>query len=300
MNDDPVNLLTMYNSDSPMGFLDITASTDQPLREEPSYCIDSNTDTFNTTTIREQLLVDSPADLAAASQRRQILRITQEDMYHSLAAVRGKPLDEALLNYRQATDRIFGPGDRGGRTISLQPWAVTRGFAPNEDNVQTTDALLSSIFASTLAATNSSSPARAIQALRTVQARMEYYDTFRGLAGETTATASARVDEEITALAPAGRAGFRAVIGLIVAHVLLFGLVLWLFRRRSRCSFLEQAWPSIGQVATCEDAQGLLLGSTAVTDSQVSLWLKARDTDAGQDVRYQIIDGVVVAKRKFA
>ncbi|KAH7025120.1 uncharacterized protein B0I36DRAFT_434616 [Microdochium trichocladiopsis] len=323
-------------ADGPVRYMNITASTDRHSNKEPSYQFDGQADTFDTTLIREQLGATSTTTTTttSTSSQRQILTLSKSSLDQSLASIRGKPLNASLAADRYIDSRV---NLRGEHTILLQPWAIRaeKHDAEQAINIRITDSLLSAIFAAAL--DDTSSPARAIQAFRFTQARMIYYDALKAFSGNLT---SAEVDEEILVLAPAARAGFLSVMGIIAAHVVLFVLVLVLFLRESRWSFLEQAWSAVGQVASHADAQGLLLASSAVTDDDVARWVSSSsssfpDADAGQprrrrmgtsavgslvqgvrglfvrrpgpaeygfgqDVRYQVKDGVVVKTLKHA
>ncbi|KAJ1323641.1 hypothetical protein MN608_10885 [Microdochium nivale] len=162
-------------------------------------------------------------------------------------------------------------------SIYLNPWATLSNGFENYDggaSVGTnrfviTDALLSSVFTRTLDDTRS--PARAIQAFRTTQYRMVYYASVIGFTGQL---AHADIDEEVQVLAPTGqKIGFFVVMSILGLHLATFFVVLWLFYRHSQSSILEQAWSTIGQVATHPDVQHALITSTGKTDEQVSQWI---------------------------
>lgn len=82
------------------------------------------------------------------------------------------------------------------------------------------------------------SPARALQALRTTQYRMVYYDSFQAFTGPL---GRAYIDYETSALAPNSIRGYVAVVAIIVAHLGIFVLVLVVFLRHTHWSFLENA-----------------------------------------------------------
>lgn len=156
----------------------------------------------------------------------------------------------------------------GVNSLYMSPGSFEHGGIGNmTEAIVNIDPLLCSIFWSTLNETNS--PARAIQAFRTTQYRMIYYDLVRSFQEPTMID----VDELTTVIAPTTKIGYISVVGIIVAHVTILVLVAALFFQQTQWSFLENAWSATAQVATNEDAQIVLGASSAMTDKEILPWI---------------------------
>ncbi|KAH7018495.1 uncharacterized protein B0I36DRAFT_388692 [Microdochium trichocladiopsis] len=260
--------------DEDVGYLNITASVEDHM-QEPTFSLDVQSNRFDTRPIREQL-----GAAGVGSKPRHILGMSREALEASMADIRLRPLASShpALGDSFLNDQIALR--YGENSILLGPLNV--GSLPNEaqeDNAQTTDMLLAAIFLDTL--NDTKSPARAIQAFRMTQYRIIYQDS---LVGYDQNLAQIEIDEEAEVLAPAGKTGYIAVMAIIAAHLAIFFLVLWLFRAQSQSSILEQAWSSVGQVATHPDAQQVLIAaSTGKTDDEVAQWIALHKGGGGPE-----------------
>ncbi|KXJ85860.1 hypothetical protein Micbo1qcDRAFT_220165 [Microdochium bolleyi] len=287
--------------EAPVAHLNITASSpSQTTMREPTYSTNATSNTFDTEALRQQV----GAAPRVSNLGPQVLTITEEDMEKSLSAVRGVQLSSDALSADFHGDPNFGDtmgwlGARASisgrvRQINLSPDVLTEASRTVSQEVRAVDGLLCSIFGDTIRETNS--PARALQAFRTVQYRTIYYDLIGSFTADPENPRTALIESFTTVLAPTSWTGFAAVVAVIAAHLGVFFTVLVLYCRWSRWSLLDNGWSAVAQIVANEDAQVLLSGCSGMPDGRVKDWIHSGAHRAAS-IRYELEDGIVVRKR---
>lgn len=212
-------------------------------------------------------------------------------MRAQLRAKSGKPLTSTDTDW---TDLLSSKLTTTASNMALSPLS-----APDVSGVEISDALLATIFHRTIQDTGS--PARALQAWRTLLIRMVYYDYLGACTANSSSSSSdATVTKFLRVLAPPSstegggsgrRCGFWIVVAVVVAQVALFILVGCWFGMRTQSSFPDNAWHTVGQVAAaaivvdCEEVdidrsdeshilRGILAESCVATDEKIGYWVR--------------------------
>lgn len=236
--------------------MNITASTDMPVKE-PAYFVNTTTNDFDTTLVRRQL--DATND---GHTRRETLTIAAEDIVKARSEIRRR-YNTTFLDTpsRDSAAWLLNSLDTPNYLL-MRPARIERGAEFMVDKI------LAYIFTETIDDTGSA--ARAIQAFRTTQYRMIYYEHIKAFEPSNT---TAVIESFVTVSAPVTKIGYTAAMCIILANCVIFGLTLWQFRRSTRSSVLEGGWSAVAQIASNQDARTILQSSTAMTDDQVKSWI---------------------------
>lgn len=171
----------------------------------------------------------------------------------ALKRIRQKPIDP--IN----TSKIY-------LSSTLLMHNVSIGFCPvcGGPRVFPCNAVLANLMADALDETHS--PAVAIQAAMTAQARMEYYSVFNRYMpvelGAKSVFQSVRF--------PQTWRGFGVVVAIIAAQLLTFLYIAIQFVRHTNYSFLDNVWPTVSQVSESSEIRGVLEVSKAAKDKDVA------------------------------
>ncbi|KAH7000729.1 hypothetical protein EDB80DRAFT_649946 [Ilyonectria destructans] len=223
-------------------------------RTEPAYTWDANSSSYDTSAIRNQLGVASLKERLRNSNRG-ILTISPQDMEKSLAEARKKargPPYQDGDDYYGWMDMIFPDTTN----VALCPTCQA------EDKFQVVNSASTSLFAETIKDTDS--PALAIQGLLTGVMRMVYYDynTF------FSSTDKATVTRFVYVQTPQSTRGYITVMATMAINVLLF-LVLYIWHRGTRFSFIGNVWQSIAQVSESRVTQQILREALFLEDKDL-------------------------------
>lgn len=238
-------------------------------RTEPAYTWDANSSSYDTSAIRNQLGVASLKERLRNSNRG-ILTISPQDMEKSLAEARKKargPPYQDGDDYYGWMDMIFPDTTN----VALCPTCQA------DDKFQVVNSASTSLFAETIK--DADSPALALQGLLTGVMRMVYYDYNAFFSSTDKAT----VTRFVYVQTPQSTRGYITVMATMAINVLLF-LVLYLWHRGTRFSFIGNVWQSIAQVSESRVTQQIL---------REALFLEDKDLkkSAGRD---KVPEGVIL------
>lgn len=223
-------------------------------RTEPTYTWNAESNSYNTSEIRNQLgaigLKERPGN-----PQRGILTISPQDMEQSIAEARmkapGPPFQDSGEEYGWM-DTIF----QYRHSLALCP------TCHQNPTFQVVNGVLTSLFADTI--TNTDSPALALQCLLTAVIRTIYYDhkPFFSSTDEATVTRFVYVQT------PQSTRGYTTVMAIIAINVLLF-LVLYFWHHGTRFSFIGNVWQSIAQVSESRETQQILCNAPFLEDKDL-------------------------------
>jgi hypothetical protein len=175
---------------------------------------------------------------------------------------------------------VFCDAPFGENTTDCMANSVGTGAADLDQRITTTSQFFTHLLRDIIEDTNS--PSLAIQSVVTTRAKMEY---FRWINTYTRQTKLVMTRTE-TALIPVRKLGFGLVMALITVQLALLATVAWLFFRKTRYSFLNNAWQVVAQVSeTVSPATWSVLSrATMGTDSSIVRHLRWHRKRGGDDV----------------
>ncbi|KAJ5011667.1 hypothetical protein K4K57_005334 [Colletotrichum sp. SAR 10_99] len=255
----------------------IVASRPQDLQvaEEPTYNLTMGRWLYDTAAVRRQLGATKkqtpPGD-------RDVMSIIADDM------------EKSIFEAAHATR------NRADKDIWEDLWFLTSTRSYVVDFCPTTwctstneqvDVIYADLFNTIINDTDS--PARALQAVNFMMARMAYYDMLPSFTPERNETATIRTMQPT--VVPTRRRGYWAVMGILGAFHILFVVICVLFTT-TNFSLPDNAWHTIAQMSESAEISGILSRAKVMTDSEVKATSKESQDD--EEDRFVVRNGAFV------
>ncbi|KAF6811631.1 hypothetical protein CSOJ01_05615 [Colletotrichum sojae] len=271
-----------YSTYGHLNHLEIFASSTKP-RTEPTYVLTSDREAYDTSAVRRQLgAVSGPTK----AENRSILFISPDQLSSSLAGVRNNAsygrafyneTDVALAYWARQSTRS------SPQSLSFRQAASGYGF---QDDPALSHELYSELLHATINDTNS--PASALQAVYFSKSRQVYQDFIELMPPRDDCNYTITTFE--SAMVSGRRAGYWAVLGILVAFAICFLVVRILFDS-TKCSLPDNAWHTIAQVSESAEISAVLSRSKMKTDKEVAEISKHLKDDDEED-RFVVRGGV--------
>ncbi|KAH9234141.1 hypothetical protein K456DRAFT_1834908 [Colletotrichum gloeosporioides 23] len=245
------------------------------VKKEPAYNLAAGKWMYDTGAVRRQL---GAATSQTETGDRGIMFITAGDMEKSIA--------DAFNNTRTIKEE--------GMTEDM--WFLSSFDVDGAVNFcsgtvchasQSVDMVYADLFNTIISETNS--PARALQAVNFVMARMAYYDMLPSFTLEKSEETTIRTMK--MTIVPTRYGGYLAVMGILAAFFILFIIISVLFST-TKFSLLDNAWHTIAQMSESAEISGMLSRAKAMTDAEVKASGKEQQDD--DEDRFLIRNGAFV------
>ncbi|KAI8278872.1 hypothetical protein K4K60_005889 [Colletotrichum sp. SAR11_57] len=244
------------------------------VKKEPAYNLAAGKWMYDTGAVRRQL---GAAISQTETGHRGIMFITADDMEKSIADAFN---NTTTREEEGMTEDMWFLSIVGGDAVNFCSGTVCHAS-------QTVDMVYADLFNTIISETNS--PARALQAVNFVMARMAYYDMLPSFTLEKSEQTTIRTMK--MTIVPMRYGGYLAVMGILAAFFILFIIISVLFST-TKFSLLDNAWHTIAQMSESAEISGMLSRAKDMTDAEVKASGKEQQND--DEDRFLIRNGAFV------
>ncbi|KAF9873788.1 hypothetical protein CkaCkLH20_08898 [Colletotrichum karsti] len=259
--------------------MDIVASRPQ-VTKEPTYSLTLARwlETYDTADVRRQLGAET---IQTQPGNRQILSITAENMKKSIS--------DATEKHGRLNEDPWFLSNTG---ISSDAVYFLSNIYPLSGGEQQVDTIYAEVFNAIINETNS--PARALQAVRFMEARMAYHEMLPFFTRENETTTIIAMQ---STLVPTRRRGYWAVMCILGAFHILLAVVCVLFSA-TNYSLPDNIWHTIAQMSENAEISRVLSRAKVMTDREVKATGEERQDD--DDDRFVVRNGAFVRASLFS